>query len=260
MRVKDKDVPALITEEDGPFTYTYMALLAVPGIRLEDSQQALKLFSFADLNADVILTSEWDKYCLHMDRGAAIGTLILTGLRGGYRFKKISIYWNKLRRKILGADKTFYHNLEREEKVTKESRHREYKTSGCYLIYSANGDLLEQPRLDAARKIGVIGYGLDMINGENYRSVHRSALHSAATALSLTISDGNGSPEINFLRDSIHLNGVRGLIIYPRKIEMGAVGVVTSTGPKADDLKKIRGKGVGLNLPQFFVTNCAFAF
>ena len=78
----------------------------------------------------------------------------------------------------------FRHNLKKEISGVQKKRHKEHKSSGCYLLYKAEGAILEPLRLHAARKFGNIGFGFDVIKGDIYRETHRAALQSTATALS----------------------------------------------------------------------------
>lgn len=235
-----KSDPTPITEEDGPFSYSYIALMGVPGIRLDAADGDLHLFSFPELNATVILTTDWDQQCRHIDRSSAIALLLLTAFGGRTRFKRISSWTNSLIRRLFGVKKLFDRNLRREERNAQLARHKEHTAPGCYLVYRANGELLEPPQLQSARRIDRIGFGFDIIDGERYRSIHRAALHAVATSLSLLIDQGTGSPEINEIADIIYLQGNHGLIVYPRRIEMGAVGVVTSASPNATELSELR--------------------
>ena len=132
----------------------------------------------------------------------------------------------------------FRHNLDRESNVVREKRHKEQKSSGCYLVYKAEGDILEPVRLHATRKFGKIGFGIDAIRGELYRETHRTALHSTATALSLAVAETNGSPETHFIGDVIYLTGRNGLVVYCRTVQMGAAAVVTTSPPSSDSLNK----------------------
>lgn len=132
----------------------------------------------------------------------------------------------------------FRSRLKRETITARERRHKQHKSSGCYLVYRADGDLIEQVRLHAARRFGDIGFGIDAFSGAPYRKVHRRALHSSATALSLALVDTSGSPETHFIRDIIYLTGKGGLKLYSKTIEMGAVGIVTSALNSSESLLK----------------------
>lgn len=235
----EKNVPKPITEDDGPFSYSYIAVMGVPGIRLNEAEGELHLFSFPELNATVSLTRDWDDYCQHIDRSSAIAALLLTGFRGQARFKRLSSWTNSLIRKLFGSAKLFEWNLVREERKVRLARLKEHRSPGCYLVYRANGELAEPPRFQSARRVDRIGFGFDIVTGESYRTIHRSALHGVATALSLVIDKGTGSPEINDIADIIYLTGNNGLTIYPKRIEMGAVGVVASRSPNTDELNEL---------------------
>lgn len=235
-----KSEPTPITEEDGPFSYSYIAVMGVPGIRLDDADDDLHLFSFPELSATAILTKDWDQHCRHIDRSSAIALLLLTAFRGRTRFKRISVWTNSLFRRLFGTTSLFERNLAREERNSQIARHKEHTSPGCYLVYRANGALLEPPQLQSARRIDRMGFGFDVINGEQYRSIHSAVLHAVATSISLLIDQGTGCPEINEIGDIILLKGNDDLILYPRRIEMGAVGVVTSASPNATALGELR--------------------
>lgn len=238
--MKQRNEAVLIKESDGPFTYAYVAVVAVPGLRLPDETETpLQIHSFPNIGAKVYLTPNWDDYCIHMDTSIAISKLMLSGFRGKSRFGKVSIYWSQLIRKIFGSKFLFNKNIQREIENARKQRHRKYKSSGCYLVYEAEGSLKEPLTLRFSQKLGNIGTGFDMINGSNYREIHERALHSAMTSLSLILIDTNGSPEINFLQDMIYLKGSNDFIIYPLMASMGAAALTTSSNLNEDNLTKI---------------------
>ena len=237
--------PTVITEDDGPFSYRYVAVLAVPGIRLEETDSDIHLFSFPELNATASLTRDSNWHCLHIDRNSAIALLLLTGFRGRRRFKRLSSWTNGIFRRIFGTSKIFEWNLRREERKAKSARLKEHKSPGCYVVYQAEGDLGAPPRLKLSRRVNRIGFGFNIIDVEHYRSIHRSALHGVVAALSLTIDKGTGSPEITNIADIVYLKVSDDLSIYPKRVEGKAAAVVTSKVPSTDELKE-----VARNIPQ----------
>src|SRR5712692_958702 len=135
--------PSLICEEQGPFTYTYLAVTAVPGMRLpEDSDGHLQFCSFPEWNAEAFLTRDWDAYCVHMDRSDALAYLMLTAFRGRERFGRLSAYWHQLMVRLLGGEKMFRSRLEHETTAARERRHKSHRSPGCYLVYRAEGDVI----------------------------------------------------------------------------------------------------------------------
>lgn len=215
---------------DGPFGYVYVSISAVPGLQLpkQASEGAGKriIRSFPELGAEAFLTNDCDLVALHVDRSTAIGTLLLTSLIGPARFPKLSSYWRRLTKHIFGEYWTFSRALRREADKSRESRLKNYAGPGCYLVYKAEGQLPEPPNLASSRRIGDIGFGFDVINGKTYRAMHKRAVHSIATALSLSLTEHTGSPETRFLSDVIYLSGPGGLVVYCKTITMGAVGIV----------------------------------
>ena len=234
-----ENLPQPITESDGPFSYTYLAVMDVPGIHLNQVEGDLHLFSFPDLNATARLTLDWDRYCEHIDRGSAIGILLLTGFLGRSRFKRLSSWSSILVLKLFGKAKLFEMNLAREQRNILLDRHKHQMSSGCYLVYRAEGELVEAPQFQSARRVKRIGYGFDIVDREVYRSIHKSALHGVATALSLLIDKGTGSPEIHEVADIVYLTGNDGLVVYPKRIEMGGGSVVVSRTPSKDDITEL---------------------
>lgn len=228
-----------MSANDGPFTYTYLAVMGVPGIHLNEADGDLHLFSFPGISATARLTLDWDRYCMHIDRSSAIGLLLLTGFRGLPRFKWLALWSSIIVRKLFGTEKLFQINLVREQRKILLARHKEKKSSGCYLIYQAEGELVEPPHLELASRFERLGFGFDIVNGEAYRSIHKSALHGAATALSLLIDKRKGFPEINEIADLIFLTGREGLIVYPKRIEMGGACVVVPRTPTSEDLNEL---------------------
>lgn len=222
--------PRSLVEEDGPFRYTYIALMTVPGVRLpEDSHGEMSVWTFPELNAKAVLTEDWDRYCVHMDRSGAIGFLLLTAFSGRGRFRRLVKYWNKLRVKVLGQATAVTRDLFKQAEIEKDDRHREHQSSGCYLIYTAQGELLEPVNLTVAKRCGEIGFGFDLFDGESYRKRHRNALHCTATAVALSLAETNSSPEIHFSRDLVYLTGADGLVVYSKSMTMGGAGFVTSS-------------------------------
>ncbi|MDL2124672.1 MAG: hypothetical protein LWX51_16700 [Deltaproteobacteria bacterium] len=228
--MKKRSTPDLVGEEHGPFTYTYLAIAAVPGMRLSDDTEGhLDFCSLPEWNAEVFLTEDWDTHCVHIDRSAALAYLMLTGFRGRKRFGRLSVYWHKLMVFLFGGEKVFRDRLERETIAARARRHENHKSPRCYLVYRAMGDLIQPVPLNAARRFGNIGFGIDAIQGVPYREQHRRALHSSATALSLALVDTNGSPHIHFFQDLIYLTGKDGFTLYSHTLEMGAATLIISS-------------------------------
>ena len=236
-----KTEPLPLNEEDGPFSYIYLAVMAVPGMHLPESvDDGVQFCAFPEVNAEAFLTLDWDTYCVHMDRSDALAHLMLSAFMGRARFGKLSAYWHRLLVSLRGRERMFRFDLEKETTAVRNTRHKNHKSSGCYLIYRGEGDVLEPVRLHAARKYGDLGFGIDAVRGEPYREIHRPALHSTATALSLAIAETNGSPETHFIGDIIYLSGKNGLVVYSRTIQMGEVCVVTSSPPSTERLRKAK--------------------
>jgi hypothetical protein len=229
--------PLPLVEEDGPFTYVYLAIAAVPGMRLPDSAGAKLAFSsFSDLNAEVFLTSDWDTYCVHLDRSDAIADLMLTGFLGNTRFGRLSRYLHLFLIHLLGAETMFKWRLGRETTIAQERRHKNHKSPGCYLVYQAEGDLIEPINFDAARKFGNVGFGIDVIRRIPYRVIHTPAFHCSITALSLALVDSNGSPDTHFIGDIIYLSGRDGLKVYSRIFQAGGASLIVSAPSDAESL------------------------
>jgi hypothetical protein len=72
---------------------------------------------------------------------------------------------------------------------------------------------------------------LDAFDGSVVRKEHKVNVRSIATAVSLAMTDTNGSPEIRFLSDNVHLLSKDELVIYVRTVKTGAVGLVVTTMP-----------------------------
>lgn len=237
---REKEIPQQVTEDDGPFSYSYISVMGVPGLNLNETEGDLHLFSFPELNATAFLTRDWDRHCHHIDRGSAVALLMYTGFRGRPRFKRLSVWLNRLIGKLFGKGKVFNRNLVREERNVQNTRHKEHTSSGCYLVYRAEGELIELPQLKYTTRFGCIGFGIDIVDGKSYRAMHSSALHSVAAALSLIIDKGTGSPEINKIVDTIYLKGAHDLVIYPKRFEMGSVSLTTSATPNQDELSEVK--------------------
>jgi hypothetical protein len=225
---KSKNVK--LEAHDGPFRYVYVSISAVPGLQLSkqasDGAGTRIIRSFPELGGEAFLTNDCESVALHIDRSTAIGTLLLTGLMGPARFGRLSTYYRRLAKHILGEYWTFARALRREAVMSRESRLKNFAGPGCYLVYRAEGQLLEPASLASARRIGDIGFGFDVVNGKAYRALHKRAVHSTATALSLSLTEHTGSPETRLLCEVIYLTGPGGLVVYPKTITMGAAGIV----------------------------------
>jgi hypothetical protein len=231
--------PLPIREEDGPFSYVYLSVSAVPGMRLSNEDSAyLRLRSFPDLNAEAFLTEEWDAYCAHMETSNALALLMLTGFHGQPRWRRLSRYVDRLLVHILGVEAIFRRNLDREMMVAYQQRRTTYKSPGCYLVYRGAGELIEPMDYSSARRFGNIGFGIDAIRGEPYRAIHRRAFHGAATALSLALANTHGSPDTHLIGDIIYLKGKGDLVVYSRTLEMGMATLVTSSHLRNQDISE----------------------
>ncbi len=234
-----KQFPLKILEEDGPFEYVYLSIASIPGIKFpSDSTGPINLYKFPELGAEAILTDNCDEYLMHMHRSDAIAYLLLTGFRGHKKFGWISVYWHKVFVKLFGNEKIFKNRFYRETELERKNYQKQQKNIGCYLIYKAMGKEIQPNKILKGRKVGKIGFGIDIISGKEYREFHKAAMHNTATALSLSLVDSNSSTEIHFGRDIIYLKGNNGLRIYPRSISMGTPGIIISSPPQKDSLEK----------------------
>ena len=225
-----KRQPRTVTESDGPFRYQYIAINNVLGATLpDDSPDPVEVAHFPEANATAFLTTDWDQYYAHIDRGNAVGTLMLTAFVGVRPFKRLSRKVNTFRRWIFGAEWVFVRNLEREAEQSRERRLKDHSGSGCCLVYQAEGDIEEPMRLSRARIFGDIGFGIDVVDRGAIRSKHESNVRSLATSVSIAMADTNGSPEIRFLTDSAHMIGKDGLVIYLRAFQAGLATLVITT-------------------------------
>jgi len=229
MSVKTKK-PERIVDKLGPFTYSYISITRIPGVKLpEDCKDPIIIQSFPEINSKAYLTNKWDIHCFHMDQNTAIGALLFTKLIGSRRFMKVFAIWNNILVRVFGPSWTFKRNLSRETKAALKRRHKDHSGPGCYLVYKAEGELIEPANLRTARRFENIGFGFDVIDGQPYRAIHARAIHSTATALSLALADTTGSPEIQSIGDVIFLKGRGDLIFYCKSITFGAAGLVVTT-------------------------------
>src|SRR5688572_1204837 len=95
--MRPKASPIRLCDGDGPFSYVYMAVTAVPGMLYpKEAGKTMPFHSFPDRNAVAFLTMAWDDYCVHMDRSDAIALLLLTAFHGHSRFPKLWHYWHRI--------------------------------------------------------------------------------------------------------------------------------------------------------------------
>lgn len=233
--------PAPLTDQDGPFRYTYLSIIAVPGLRLPEQIESLEFQSFSGLGAVAILMTDCDRYSVHLDRSAAIGYLMLTAFRGHARFGWLSVRWHQFLVHVLGAAEVFRRRLARETATVRETRRKQQGNPGCYLVYQAQGKLLEPVQLGTARKLGGIGFGFDIIRAMSYRNFHRHAWNTAATALSLALVETNASPDTHFVGDIVYLTGRDQLLVYPKTIELGTLGVTVSSSFRREIIEAANG-------------------
>lgn len=216
-----------------------MSITAVPSLKLPDGVTQLDLVTFPDRNAIAFLTHDWDHHCLHLDRSAAIGGLLLTAFNGTGR-SKWSRHLNRLKRKLAGVERTFHRNLVREAALAASRRKDAHSTSGCYLIYVANAlDLMEPPKLDAARRFGKVGFGIDTIHGAPYRSIHEPAVHATASALAAILAKTTGSSETHHVGDVLFMEGKDELVIYCKFFSAGSPTILVTRSPESLELEDV---------------------
>jgi hypothetical protein len=227
-----KQQPLIIEESAGPFRYEYVSVCHVMGATLPGgSPDPLPIAHFPEMNATACLTHDWDKQYFHIDRANSVATLLLTGLVGIKRFKKLSCLLDRLFQWVFGSEWVFMRNLETQTKRIREQRLKDRSGSGCCLAYRAGGQVDQPLNLRASRKFSEVGVALDAFDGSQVREAHKLNVRSVATAVSIAMTNTNGSPEIRFLADHIHLLSKDELVIYVRTLKMGAAGIVVTTMP-----------------------------
>jgi hypothetical protein len=243
-----KRQPLIIEESAGPFRYEYVSVNHVVGAKLPDgSPDPLQIAHFPDMNATVCLTHDWDKPYFHIDRANAVATLLLTGLVGIKRFKKLSRSVDRFLQWIFGREWVFMRNLEAQAKKIREQRLKDHSGSGCCLVYRAGGQVDQPLNLRASRRFAEVGVALDAFDGSMVREAHKLNLRSVATAVSIVTKDTNGSPEIRFLADNVHLLSKDELVIYVRTLKMGAAGLVVTTIPSDEFVAAVETYTAGLS-------------
>jgi hypothetical protein len=176
-----------IEESDGPFRYVYVSVSHVLGAKLPDgSPDPLKIAHFPDMNATAYLTHDWDDQYFHIDRANSVATLLLTGLVGIRRFKKLSRYETRFLQWIFGPEWVFMQNLEAQAARIREQRLKDHSGSGCCLVYRARGQVDQPLNLRASRRFAEVGMALDAFDGSVVRKEHKVNVRSLATAVSLS--------------------------------------------------------------------------
>ena len=232
--------PKQITDEDGPFSYDYIAVTSIPGIKLSPDQNLeTKIFDFPELQSKAFLSHSCDRYFYHLDKNSALIYLMCTAFRGRKKYGKLSVYWHKLLVRLFGDKKMFNSRFRRESTFAAAKRRNLKKNIGSYLVYHASGSVLDQLNLYAANKVDKIGFGFDIFPAKKIRKIHQHALNSTLTALSLALVDTNGSPDTHFIGDIIYLTGKNGLKVYSSTIKAGSAGVITSAPPDVKSLLKL---------------------
>lgn len=230
-----KRQPMNIEQSEGPFRYEYVSVSHVLGAKLPDgSSDPLQIAHFPDMNATAYLTHDWDKPFFHIDRANSVGTLLLTAFVGTKRFKKLWRYVNRLLQWIFGPEWVFMRNMKAQTAIIRKRRVKDHSGPGCCLVYQAQGQVEQPVNLRASRKLPEVGVALDAFDGSVVREEHKFNVRSVATAVSIAMTDTNGSPEIRFLTDNIHLLSKDEIVIYVRTIKMGAAGLVVTTMPSEE--------------------------
>jgi len=243
-----KRQPLNIEESAGPFRYEYVSVSHVLGAKLPDgSPDPLQIAHFPDMYGKAYLTHNWDEQYFHIDRANSVATLLLTGLVGIKRFKKLSRYVNRFLQWIFGPEWVFMRNLEAQAARIREQRLKEHSGSGCCLVYRARGHVDQPVNLSASRRFAEIGVALDAFDGSVVREEHKLNVRSVATAMSVAMTDTNGSPEIRFLADNVHLLSKDELVIYVRTLKMGAAGLVVTTMPSGEFVATVETYTAGLS-------------
>jgi hypothetical protein len=223
-----KRQPLNIEQSEGPFRYEYVSVSHVLGAKLpDDSPDPLQIGHFSDMNATACLTHDWDEQYFHIDR--AVATLLLTGLFGIKRFKKLLRCVTRFLQWIFGPEWVFMRNLEAQAARIREQRLKDHSGSGCCLVYRAKGQVDQPVNLRASRRYTEVGVALDAFDGSVVREEHKLIVRSIATAVSIALTDTNGSPEIRFLADNVHLLSKDQTVIYVRTLKMGAASVFVTT-------------------------------
>jgi len=243
-----KRQPLIIEESAGPFQYEYVSVSHVVGAKLPDgSPDPLQIVHFPDMNATACLTHDWDRQYFHIDRANSAATLLLTGLVGIKRFKKLSRSVDQFFQWIFGPEWAFMRNLEAQAKKIREQRFKDHSGSGCCLVYRAGGQVDQPLNLRASRRFTEVGVALDAFDGSVVRETHKLNVRSVATAVSIAMTDTNGSPEIRHLADNVHLLSKDELVIYVRTLKMGAAGMVVTTMPADEFVIAVKTYTAGLS-------------
>ena len=225
-----KRQPMTIEESAGPFQYEYVSLYHVVGAKLPDSSlDPLQIAHFSEMNATAYLTHGWDKQYFHFDRANSVAILLLTGMAGIKRFKKLLRFLDRFLQWIFGSEWLFMRNLGAQTKRIRERRLKDHSGPGCCLVYRGRGQVNQPLNFRASRKFSEVGVALDAFDGSQVREAHKLNVRSVATAVSIAMTDTSGSPEIRFLADNIHLLSKDELVIYVRSLKLGAAGVVVTT-------------------------------
>ena len=223
-------IPPRLSASEGPFKYTYLGVIALPGAILPAGESLRPFHAFPGLGANAILSAHCNPYFFHLEQSTAIGSLMLTGFPGRSPAGWLSARLYGLAVYAVGLEGMFRRSLRREVEAIREQRRTEPKNPGCYLIYEAEGDLLEAPKLEFTRRVGAVGYGFDIFPAAEYRSLHRHAMYSAATSLALALTETNCSPEMCVIGDLVYMTGSNGLVVYSKTMELGAgTATVSST-------------------------------
>jgi hypothetical protein len=103
--------------------------------------------------------------------------------------------------------------------------------------------------LQASRRFTKIGVALDAFDISIIRNEHLSNVRSVATAVSIAMTDTNGSPEIQFLTDNVHLYNYSkdDLVVYVPTLKMGSANLIVTTITSDEFLATIENHAVGLS-------------
>ncbi len=225
-----------VTDDDGPFTYTYITVYSIPGLKMpENGPDTILIHEYEDANSQIFLTKNWDEYCQYFDQYDATISLIWSAFTGKKRFGKYSLYWEKLLKLLFGAHSIIRRNRNREIKRARNRRHKKHSLSRVYLVYKATGDIVGQLNVSRAKKFEGIGHGIDLFDGKIYREINKSLFNSAITAFMLKLEESNIYSEINKIGDVIFLTGNNDLVLYGFKI-LGGKATCYTTSMYAEEI------------------------
>jgi hypothetical protein len=216
------DETALIALPATPVAYWFVSAHRIVGFSELRTGQELGATRELPLNLGVAgmsayLTSDPNAALIEIDRGTAVGHLMLLGF-GGHRTPGDVL-------KAVNEQAAGY----------AQERLKKFATPGVYLVLQARGELVTAPT-EIARDLGGALFAFDAVDKKALRAQYAPLVSAALTAVALTV---NTTADVTLVADGIALTLPDGRPLYSVTMTGGNVNVITSRPATDSDARAI---------------------